>query len=350
MTTPLRFTSDESFASDAAAVRSLLGPADPVPQPALAVEEVLAARASVGLSRAQPARAPRPRGRFVAAGAVALLSVATLVALVALPAGKGGDTVTLATGPGAMAVSSAYATTAGSGTARGLLTVTSGGHTVTATGVGDFESGAARAEIALADGAGAPATEITVVRTLDAIYVKVPGSLNPLATGKPWVSVDAATLTRLASMALGDLGAQVAGAPLDALAYLRAVSGDVQVVGPDTTRGEATTRYRGAIDPRKVAGQLPAAVRPEAGTAAGQLGQNLPADLWIDGAGRLRKLVVTADPSLVDGAAGPGAGVATVTVELWEFGAPVDATAPPQDQVVDVGGLLGGFLGGARQP
>jgi hypothetical protein len=165
------------------------------------------------------------------------------------------------------------------------------------------------------------------------------------------VSVDAATLARLTQQALGDLGTPATGAPLDALAYLRGVSGDVQVVGPDSTRGEPTTRYRGAVDPAKVAEQLPAAARPQATAMAGQVGQMLPADLWIDSQGRLRKLVLTADLAKVQGApAGPATGTATVTLELWDFGTTVDVTAPPPEQVVDVGGLLGGFLGRGRTP
>jgi hypothetical protein len=340
----LRSTSD-----DLAAVRALLAPANPVPDATLAREDVLAARAGVGLHRAAPP-ADRPRrAGLAAAGAVAALSVATLVALVAIPAGRGPGSVDLATGPGAKAIRSAYAATATSGTARAMLTVSAEGRTVTADGVGDFDGGSARADITLAGGAGEPATRITVLRTRDATFAKLPD--NPLSAGKPWVSVDAATLARLTQQALGDVASPVTGAPLDALAYLKGVSGDVQVVGPDSTRGEATPHYRGSVDPNRVAAQLPAAVRPAAAGKAGQVGQAIPADLWIDGQGRLRKLVLAADLSKVQGApAGAVTGPATITLELWDFGTPVDVSAPPADQVVEVGGLLGGFLGGSRTP
>ena len=295
------------------------------------------------------------RGRFVAAGAVAVLSVATLVALVAVPAGQDGGTVALSTGPGGKAVNAAYAATAETGTARGLLTVTDGSSTVTATGVGAFDGSKAEGEIALVGGPAGPGgaggtTRITVVRTGSAIYAKLPAGSNPLSTDKPWVSVDAATLNRLTALALGDLGSQVTAAPLDALAYLKAFSGDVQVVGPDTVRGEATTRYRGTVDAQRVAQQLPAGAGPDAGRAAREVG-SVPADLWIDGQGRLRKLVLTVDGSKLEGApATAPIGIATVTLELWDFGTPVDASAPPADQVVDVGGLVGSFLNGVGGP
>jgi len=347
---------------DLTAVRSLLGPANPAPDPTLPRDKVLAARAAVGMARVAARPAPRMRGRFVAAGAVALLSVATLVAVVAVPGRQGGGTVNLATGPGAKAVVAASAATEAAGTARGLLTVSHGGRTVTASGIGDFASGDASAEIAL-DGAG-PSTQqpggsspgrtqgqgtVTVLRTSTGIYARLPEGLNPLASGKPWLSVDAATLARLTQLALGDLGAQITGAPLDALTYLKAVSGDVQPVGPETVRGEATTRYRATIDPERVVGQLPEALRP-AVTAT----ERLPIDLWIDAQGRLRKLVLVAASDLAPPAGGsPTTAVgegATVTLELFDFGVPVEVEAPPAGQVADVGGLLGTFLQNAKRP
>lgn len=329
---------------DLSAVRSLLQPLDPVPDPFLAREDVLAARASVGLARAQAAPAPRRRGRLVAAGAVAVLSVVTLVAVVLLPSSQEPDTVALSTtGPGAQAVNAAYQATTRAGTARGSLTVTHGDSTITATGVGDLDTGAGRAEIDLVEPGRADGVHVTVIRTADAIFARLPVGANPLSATAEWVSVDAATLTRLAQMAAGDLGAQVTGSPVDAMAYLKAVSGEVQVVGPDDVRGEPTTHYRSAIDVQKVAAQLPPQLQGHTGAASGHVGSSIPADLWLDSEGRLRKLVLTTE-------AAAGRTPTTLTIVLWDFGAPLDATPPPADQVVDVGGLLGGFLNGARRP
>lgn len=329
---------------DLTAMRSLLQPLDPVPDPTLAREDVLAARASVGLARGRAAPAPRRRGRLVAAGAVAVLSVITLLAVVLLPASQDPETVALTTtGPGAQAVNAAYQATTRSGTARGLLTVTHGNSTITATGVGDLDTGAGRAEIDLVEPGRADGVHVTVIRTADAIFARLPVGANPLSATAEWVSVDAATLTRLAQMAAGDLGAQVTGSPVDAMAYLKAVSGEVQVVGPDEVRGEPTTRYRSAVDVQKVAAQLPPQLQGHAGQAAGHVGSSIPADLWLDSEGRLRKLVLTTEEAA-------GRTPTTLTIVLWDFGAPLDATPPPADQVVDVGGLLGGFLNGARRP
>ena len=349
-------TSASSPDDDTAAVRSLLGPANPVPDPSLNGQELAAARAGIGMARAAPARPRRPRGRFWVAGAVAAASVATLVAVVAIPAGQSTDTTSLATGPGAKAVGAAVAATEASGTARGLLTIADGGQAITADGIGDFASGDGRAEIA--PGGGPLTRTITVVRTGAGIYARLPDGMNPVSRDKPWVSVDAATLARLTQLALGDVGAQITGAPLDALTYLRAVSGDVALVGPDITRGEPTTHYRGSIDPSKVKAQLPEALRPHPSTGGGASAPNLPADLWIDGQGRLRKLVISGGPTGLapfGGSATTRPSTAsteesTITLELWDFGVPVEVTAPPADQVADVSGLLGTFVQNLRRP
>lgn len=329
---------------DLDAVRSLLAPLDPVPDATVAREDVLEARASVWRTRAAAAPTPRRRGRLVAAGAVAVLSVATLVAVAVTPAGQEPDTMSLATGAGAQAVNAAYQATTRYGTARGELTLTHGAAgTLTATGVGDLDSGAGRAEIELTAAGRAEALDMTVIRTADAIFAKLPQGANPLSATARWVSVDAATLSRLAQMAAGDLGAHATGSPVDALAYLRAVSGDVQVAGPEEVRGEPTTRYRTSIEVQKVAAQLPPQLQAHGAHTAGQVGRTIPADLWLDAEGRLRKLVLSAEEA-------PGRPATTLTVVLWDFGAPLDAIPPPADQVVDVGGLLGGLLDGARRP
>jgi len=352
VTTPASSPTD-----DAAAVRSLLGPTNPVPEMSLTPGEVQSARAGLAMVRVAPAPPRPPRGRFVVAGAVATLSVATLIAVVAIPAGRDPATTSLATGPGAKAVGAAVAATQASGTARGLLTITHAGGTVTASGTGDFGSGEARAEIALA---GDPRSgTVTVLRTWTGIYARLPEGMNPLSADRPWVSVDAPTLARLTQLALGDGAAQITGAPLDALTYLRGVSGDVTLVGPDTTRGEPTTHYRGAVDPTKAAAQLPEAIRAHAPPAAAGPA-SLPADLWIDGQGRLRKLVITehsaagsAEDSAVVPPAGPGPTtitLETITLELWDFGIPVEVSAPPADQVADVSGLLGTFVQNLGRP
>ncbi len=57
----------------------------------------------------------------------------------------------------------------------------------------------------------------------------------------------------------------------------------------------------------------------------------MPADVWIDDNDRVVKMHFTMDAS----GFGVGAGTAEVTMEITDFGVPVDVQAPPADQTVD---------------
>jgi hypothetical protein len=86
----------------------------------------------------------------------------------------------------------------------------------------------------------------------------------------------------------------------------------------------------------------------QAATAAGQ---TIPVDVWIDHQGRLRQLKASFDPSRVQAPAGvaiKGPGTIVATVDLWNFGTPVNLNPPPADQLRglgDVAGALKGLLG-----
>jgi hypothetical protein len=63
----------------------------------------------------------------------------------------------------------------------------------------------------------------------------------------------------------------------------------------------------------------------------------VPADVWIDGAGRLSKLTATFD--VAASAQIPGARM-RLTLEFREFGAPVQITPPPATDVQDLSRLF----------
>ena len=109
----------------------------------------------------------------------------------------------------------------------------------------------------------------------------------------------------------------------------RALSGDVEKLGDDTVAGEHATHYRAAIDYARLAEKLPdsSEVRdklPKLGT--------VPADVWIDDDDRVVKMHMTIDA----GAFGAGTGTAEMTMEITDFGVPVDVQAPPEDETVDL--------------
>lgn len=57
----------------------------------------------------------------------------------------------------------------------------------------------------------------------------------------------------------------------------------------------------------------------------------IPVDLWIDGESRLRKIVITRPAT--NGTDDPDAPVATMTVELYDYGVDVDVQ-PPEGELI----------------
>ena len=146
------------------------------------------------------------------------------------------------------------------------------------------------------------------------------GSLNP--SGKRWVALDLSELD--GSLPLGAGGMTT---PTDALGVLKGLSGDVQNVGDDTVAGQPATHYRATIDLSKVAAVLPGS----------SVGGSVPVDVWIDGSDRVVKLQTTLGTSGHDD---------TLTMEIVEFGVPVDVQAPPAGDVANLSDLLPGGLFG----
>jgi len=151
--------------------------------------------------------------------------------------------------------------------------------------------------------------------------------------GKQWVKLDPAQLKQQGGM-FGDLANQAeSNSPNQGLEYLKGLSGDVQDLGQEDVGGRPATHYRASIDYAKVLDQLPSA-SAETRDALGKLG-TVPADVWIDDQDHVVKMHMTIDGS----ALGAGAGTAELTMELSDFGVPVDVQAPPEDQTVDFSSL-----------
>jgi hypothetical protein len=80
----------------------------------------------------------------------------------------------------------------------------------------------------------------------------------------------------------------------------------------------------------------PEAQRDKVRNSIGTFGsKTIPADVWIDGKGRLRKvrLQVAASTTTTKG---------SVTFEYFDLGSRVNVEAPPGNEVVDFQDLLGG--------
>jgi hypothetical protein len=144
------------------------------------------------------------------------------------------------------------------------------------------------------------------------VYVQLP--FLPAAT--PWLGLSG--------------GGQFPGAgqatvtdALDATQLLDALRqvGDVHEVGHEDIDGTSTTHYAAQIDAQRASGAL-----PNAGALAGK---TVPADVWVDGDGLVRRVHVTAS-----GTSGPAV---EAQLDITDLGVPVDVVAPPADQVVKHG-------------
>jgi hypothetical protein len=168
-----------------------------------------------------------------------------------------------------------------------------------------------------------------VVMTGNKLYVTLPASLRkgPLA-GKRWGMVDlarAASADKGSGVDLSNLATSTA--PGSMLEQLRGV-GDVKVVGTDTLRGVATTRFRATVDLHKAIALLPPARRAQMQPAVDQLLQtgqsSVPVEAWVDRERRLRREIVTL------------AGLGTMRLDLSDFGGQRRVVAPPADQTADL--------------
>lgn len=163
--------------------------------------------------------------------------------------------------------------------------------------------------------------------SLDALDSADPAA--PELVGKLWLKLDPALFG-----GEGRIGQSDPNGSLDAL---RGVTGDVKRVATESIRGTRTTRYRVTIDVEKAVANAPEERRDEVRRGVGSLGSGtIPADVWIDSKGRLRKEKLSV--------AGPSTrnNKGSISFEYFDLGAPTNVEAPPASQVVDFFELLGG--------
>jgi hypothetical protein len=140
------------------------------------------------------------------------------------------------------------------------------------------------------------------------------------STVKPWTKLDTRRLS----------AQQVAAHPdelghVRALAYLADGVSKPARVGTETVEGTTTTHLRGTVDPKRVTARIPAvrrAIRDDYPAAP------FPADFWVDSAGRLRRVLVRYST--------PKGTKISLDGGFSDFGAAVDLTVPPAQDVQDI--------------
>lgn len=128
-----------------------------------------------------------------------------------------------------------------------------------------------------------------------------------------------------------DLAALLGKGSTDMTGYLNLLQGvsESNEVGSDTVRGVATTHYKIVIDPAKTIEKSPEmkqfleSLKKLGGSSADTESEPMPYDVWLDDQGLVRRMrsetKVAADGAEV---------VAVSTVEYYDYGTPVDITAP----------------------
>ena len=124
--------------------------------------------------------------------------------------------------------------------------------------------------------------------------------------------------------------------PTASFQALKAASAGVTKVGAEQVRGEDTTHYRGTFDETAALAKVSGAAK-DLLTAAfkGSDVTAVPFDAWVDGQGRLRRVVQTLTLS-----PGGSSVKTTSTTEVFDFGSAVQVSAPPAAQVKDGAPLL----------
>jgi hypothetical protein len=209
------------------------------------------------------------------------------------------------------------------------------GTNVTGTGTGsiDFTNDALQLQMNVAaEGQQVP---ISAVYLGGVVYETVPG-LSTLVPGKSWLSIDVSALQKEEAQNPSTEG--LGNNPTVMLQMLAQQGNTVVALGPSTVGGVAVNGYSVTVDPSTVAQELKNANLPSwmQQAVAGLKVHDINMKVYVDNAGLLRSLEIQLTES--DATAGP----VTVdeTLNLSDYGAPVNVTAPPASQVESYQQLL----------
>ena len=243
--------------------------------------------------------------------------------------GESADPAVIADAAGATAeAGSARMATSVTVTGPGDLEQSFGGE-----GAFDFERRAGRVTLDLGDGAQGSSVATSTVAFVDSVvYYQLPAGLIP--GGKRWLQIDLQSIANASSLDFGPLLQGSQADPSQYLLWLAALGPDVTRLGEEEVRGVPTTRYRALVDLVRLEEQAPPGREDEwrayVETLQSRLGvEAVPVEIWVDGDGLIRRL----HHEYVFAAEGSST---AVTMELYDFGVQVDATAPPPGQVAAI--------------
>ena len=231
--------------------------------------------------------------------------------------------VTIDEEAGTTQLTAAAAATSAKGTARMAMTISfttdSGGQTSAMTGEGVIDIGAKRGSMTFTSPLLPGPIEVLTDGTTSYLKATLP-QFQPLSSGKPWIAVDVSHVTpRLGGDMFGG-----AGDPLQSLRLLqeRGAASDVRENGTQDVRDVPTRRFAARLNLKKLLEALPEAQRKAVSEVVGKTDSEL--EIWVDAEDVVRRTVVRSKI---------GEFATTMTMELFDFGVPVQVAPPPEDQV-----------------
>ncbi len=213
------------------------------------------------------------------------------------------------------------------------------GQTISATGAMAMDG--ANTKFSMTSTAAGETTEMRMVDKV--MYIKLPADQQKqMGTDKSWAKISADGDDPI-SQALGSSLSQSAEQS-DPSKMLDQISKTGRIISSDQTElnGEKVNHYKVELDVAKAVdqftGSLPAASRDKLTEMLKGKDVKIPAELWLNKDNL--PVQVTMDQGPMMQALGAPAGDAKFTMKYSDWGTTVDVTAPPADQVVDLGELM----------
>jgi hypothetical protein len=229
-------------------------------------------------------------------------------------------------------VAAAATKSQGSGGYKATMSVSiaSGAAQVTMTARGTFDKDEGELSIDLPGSAGTMHV-INVVEDGDpVVYMSLGFLTGQLSGGKSWVRLDLEKAGKAAGIDFSQLMSAAAGQnPTQALELLRA-NGDFSVVGQESVDGVDTTHYHGSVDLAKAAAASGATADIVKRLIDLGAPSQVPVDVWVDDAGFVRQYKTSYDQTFGGQAVSMG-----MTMNMSDYGTPVEISAPPADDVFD---------------
>lgn len=184
-------------------------------------------------------------------------------------------------------------------------------------------------------GAQIPQT-LNVVVVKNTLYVRIPSVASQIKPGAQWLKFDSASVSK--SLPSGTPSTTTTD-PKQALKVLNS-SIAVHKVGSTTVRGTSTTHYVATVDVTKVVnGLVPSKDRASTLKSLKTAGvKTLSFDVYVDGSGLVRRAAGGLKNLKVD--KNTAAVSLLLSVDLYGFGHPVKASAPPASKTADGTKLL----------